>query len=510
MTDWFYSGVVKEHFFKPKNIFKTEEELNKYEADGIGIVGSPACGDVMKFFIKVKDDRIVDCKWQTFGSLISGEKILLPDYSSEKVEKLSINSVIMNELGKPVIVEENLIRDYKGKILNLNLSTSKFYNLNVTPNHPIPCFDRTQVSRIKRKKGDRWSEIDDDKLQKAKSVLKSASQLKSGDFLIYKVNESVKDIEALDNDFCKLLGYYVSDGNLASKNRCIFYFGLTETEFINDLESLAKKKKWCYRVFKRNTENVLCFQLNEPKLIKLLRKHGGTPGKKIFSKEIMFLPPIKQMEIIDSYINGDGWVLKQNENWEAQYFISTAKENLAYQLQMMLARNLIFAPIHRREPRVFKSRGKEYQNKGEFNIIFRKNTQYSRIKYHKNESSFLIPIKEITSFDYRGKIFDIGLSKEPKVYKIKGLSVHNCASAIASTSMLSVMVTENGGMLLDDALRIKPQDIIARLDELPARKVHCSVLGHRALRAAINDYFKKTNQESRMVKDFSCAGCQNS
>ena len=74
-----------------------------------------------------------------------------------------------------------------------------------------------------------------------------------------------------------------------------------------------------------------------------------------------------------------------------------------------------------------------------------------------------------------------------------------CASAIASTSMLSVMVTENGGMKVDDALRIKPQDITKRLDGLPARKFHCSVLGDKALRSAINDYFKRTNQNDRVI-----------
>jgi len=74
-----------------------------------------------------------------------------------------------------------------------------------------------------------------------------------------------------------------------------------------------------------------------------------------------------------------------------------------------------------------------------------------------------------------------------------------CASAIASTSMLSVMVTENGGMKVDDALKIKPQDILARLGGLPARKVHCSVLGDQALRTAINDWFQKTGQNQRII-----------
>lgn len=74
-----------------------------------------------------------------------------------------------------------------------------------------------------------------------------------------------------------------------------------------------------------------------------------------------------------------------------------------------------------------------------------------------------------------------------------------CASAIASTSMLSVMVTEKGGMKVDKALELKPQDILDRLGGLPPRKVHCSVLGDKALRKAINEYFRRSKQYDRIV-----------
>lgn len=78
-----------------------------------------------------------------------------------------------------------------------------------------------------------------------------------------------------------------------------------------------------------------------------------------------------------------------------------------------------------------------------------------------------------------------------------------CASAIAATSMLSVMATEKGGMKLDKAMKIKPQDITARLGGLPNRKIHCSVLGDKALRAAINNWFKKTRQFERIIPESS-------
>jgi NifU-like protein involved in Fe-S cluster formation len=83
-----------------------------------------------------------------------------------------------------------------------------------------------------------------------------------------------------------------------------------------------------------------------------------------------------------------------------------------------------------------------------------------------------------------------GAAKQEKIKECKWRTF-GCASAIASTSMMSVMVTENGGMDLDKAIRLKPQEIVERLGGLPDRKFHCSVLGQEALREAILNYRKK-------------------
>jgi len=56
-----YTEKVKEHFFHPRNVGEIKN------ADGIGKVGNPTCGDVMAIYIKVKDNRISDIKFKTFG-----------------------------------------------------------------------------------------------------------------------------------------------------------------------------------------------------------------------------------------------------------------------------------------------------------------------------------------------------------------------------------------------------------------------------------------------------------
>lgn len=56
-----YTEKVMEHFKNPRNMGEIPD------ADGVGTVGNPVCGDVMAIYIKVKDNRIADIKFKTFG-----------------------------------------------------------------------------------------------------------------------------------------------------------------------------------------------------------------------------------------------------------------------------------------------------------------------------------------------------------------------------------------------------------------------------------------------------------
>ena len=63
--DWVYTEIVKEHFLNPRNFLMGDESKFKYDA--VGLVGNPVCGDQMKMFIKVKDGKIEDIRWKTYG-----------------------------------------------------------------------------------------------------------------------------------------------------------------------------------------------------------------------------------------------------------------------------------------------------------------------------------------------------------------------------------------------------------------------------------------------------------
>jgi len=98
-----------------------------------------------------------------------------------------------------------------------------------------------------------------------------------------------------------------------------------------------------------------------------------------------------------------------------------------------------------------------------------------------------------------------------KVDKEKGTildckwKTYGCASAIASTSILSDMVK---GMTLEEAYHISPKDIAKELGGLPVNKIHCSVLGDKALQSAINDYYKRNGMSDKIEKEEARVICE--
>jgi len=80
-----YSTKVMEHFANPRNVGEIED------ADGIGKVGNPICGDIMNMYIKVKDNVITDVKFKTFGC---GAAIATSSIATEMIKGKTIEEAL--------------------------------------------------------------------------------------------------------------------------------------------------------------------------------------------------------------------------------------------------------------------------------------------------------------------------------------------------------------------------------------------------------------------------------
>ncbi len=122
-----YSEKVMEHFQNPRNVGEIEN------ADGIGHVGNPVCGDIMELYIKVEDNIIVDAKFKTLGcgaaiatssmvtELVKGKAVDEALKISNRAVAEALGGLPKIKLHCSVLAEEALrsaIEDYQKKLKN--------------------------------------------------------------------------------------------------------------------------------------------------------------------------------------------------------------------------------------------------------------------------------------------------------------------------------------------------------------------------------------------------------
>lgn len=119
-----YSDKVMDHFRNPRNVGVIEN------ADGIGEAGNPVCGDIMKIYLKIENDVIIDVKFETFGcgsaiasssmatELIKGKPLSEALALTNKAVTEALDGLPKNKLHCSVLAEETIrsaIRDYYDK-----------------------------------------------------------------------------------------------------------------------------------------------------------------------------------------------------------------------------------------------------------------------------------------------------------------------------------------------------------------------------------------------------------
>jgi len=119
-----YSETVMQHFLNPHNVGEIPD------ADGVGNVGNPVCGDIMRLYIKVTDGRIADARFKTFGcgaaiatssmvtDLVKGKSLDEALQISNKAVAEALGGLPKIKMHCSVLAEEALraaIEDYRKK-----------------------------------------------------------------------------------------------------------------------------------------------------------------------------------------------------------------------------------------------------------------------------------------------------------------------------------------------------------------------------------------------------------
>ncbi len=475
-----YNKKIMELFKKPKHAGKLKNP------DGVGSVINKTCGDSMEVFIKVKNGRITKCKVLTMGCLPPTEEISLGN-KWLPISDLSEGKMLLNGRGERTKVKQFYEAPFNGKLISIIPFVSRFNGFYVTSTHPIFCIKRKFLKNT-RKSGNKcsWLRINEKELISTEPYFLEAELLEEGDYLIFLKRKQTKDNSEFSNDMMKLMGYYLSEGYITPERVVNFSFNKNEREYISEVKSLCKNligKEGSERTRNNVTELRIC----SAKLSRFLLEHCGKYAKhKKLSEKVILLPFKKQWEMIKTYINGDGNIYKRRPNNSPTYRVDTASRKLAIQIQEILARGDIFAPIKKAELAETYLEGRKLLSHIMFNISFKLEKKHKFVK--DNEEYFFVPIRKIERIPYQGKVYNVEVEGKHNSYLVKGFVVHNCVAAIASSEALAEIVE---GKTLDEALKISKEDIIKFLGgDVPAPKIHCSLLAKEALKKAVEDYKK--------------------
>ncbi len=483
-----YSKKTMEHFLNPKNMGEIRD------ADGVGKVGNPVCGDVMWIYIKVgkkgNEEVIKEIKFRTLGCLPPDEKVSIGNDWISIYDITKGNTVLTSE-GKRETVKNTYKNEFDGRLIHIIPFVSKFNSFSVTPSHPVFCIKRKflKYHRISNKNCD-WLRINENELISAKPHYVEAAYLEKGDYLIFPKRKETKDNTMFTKNIMKLLGYYLSEGYVTVNETVLnFAFNKNEKGEMNEVKKILKEE-----IGKSGSErtrgNVTEMRVCSAKLARFLVSLAGKYAKsKKLSEEIMLLPFEKQWEMIKTYIKGDGNIYRRREKESATYRMDTTSEKLAIQIQEMLARGSIFAPIKKfvRPPTFIE--GRKLKAHTLYNISFKLERKHKFVK--ENKKYFFVPIKKIGTKPFKGKVYNLEMNGKNHSYLVKGFAVHNCAAAIATSSMITELAK---GKTFSEAMKITRDDVKDALGDLPPVKLHCSNLAADGLQEAIYDYLSKSGK----------------
>jgi NifU-like protein involved in Fe-S cluster formation len=461
-----YSAKVLDHYENPRNVGSLDKND---ETVGTGMVGAPACGDVMKLQIKVLDGIITDAKFKTYGCFVGNTTVNTPTHGV-KMSDLKVGDEVLSWNGVDIIpnkikeiitrfvnVDELLVVEFQRESYRKNMKPRTF-KLICTREHVFWNANNKPILAEDLVPGQELYEITEYELRKLTNVRHRSDFRKKISERMYVHNANFDHSTLPQNQ----PGYVVTNSERLKKN------------------SAASKRNWQNSEYIKNWKQGM----------------AAVDRSAITSVEQAFINLFEEHSIAVKYSAGKIWI-QTNEGPASPDFIVPGKKKC---IEVYTKRMPKFMEDRSDESDYVERRTAQLKTAGYETLCIAIEDIDSAIEQTQNfvhNGMKIISIRPIgnknelrgTERNERGqvKVYDLKLEDGAHVYFTNRVGSHNCGSAIASSSLITEMVK---GMTLDQAVEIKNIEIAKEL-ALPPVKIHCSILAEDAIKAAIADYRKK-------------------
>lgn len=462
-----YSEKVLDHYENPRNagsFSKDEENI------GTGLVGAPACGDLMKLQIKVDSNGIIiDARFKTYGCLTSNAPVNTPT-CTKKIKDLKIGDEVLAWNGERIVnqkirdiithsvnVDDLLIIEFKRESSRQNINPGTF-SLICTKEHIF------------------WN---------ANNKPIEAQQLQLGQEL-YEITEH--ELRILTNNRHRTTLKQKNSVRMTAWNKEFDHSVLPQNQPGYVCKDLATKKKRSSAASIKNWSNPVYIE-------KWQQGMAQRDWTKPTSIEQKYISLFEENNVAARWSAGKIWIQTESGPASPDFIVPGKKKCIEVYTKQMPK----FMQDRSEESNYVADRRKQLATAGYDSLFLAVEDiaqSLSEVQNFIHNGIEIVGISAIThqnqlrGCERDGKlvvVYDLKLEDGAHVFFSNRVGSHNCGSAIASSSLVTEWVK---GKTLDEASTITNSTIAEHL-ALPPVKIHCSILAEDAIKAAVNDYRNK-------------------
>ena len=460
-----YSEKVIDHYENPRNVGKMEID----NTVGTGMVGAPACGDVMKLQIRVEDGIIIDAKFKTYGCLTSNAPVNTPT-CIKKIKDLKVGDLVLAWDGNRIVNQK--IRD----IIKHSVDVSDLLVVSFQRETSRKNINPGTFSLICTKEHIFWN---------ANNKPVEAQQLQVGQEL-YEITEH--ELRILTNNRHRTEIKQKNSARMKKWNTEFDHSVLPQNQLGYVCKDLEAKKQ------RSSSASIKNWQ--DPSYIeKWQQGMAQRDWSKPTSIEKKYIDLFEENNVAARWSAGKIWIQTTSGPASPDFIVPGKKKCIEVYTKKMPK----FMQDRSEESDYVQKRSQQLATAG-YDSLFLSVEEIEqalpKVQNFIHNGMKIIDISPVTHHnqlrgcerdDKNVVVYDLKLEEGAHVFFTNRVGSHNCGSAIASSSLVTEWVK---GKTLDEAGSIKNSQIAEEL-ALPPVKIHCSILAEDAIKAAVADYRSK-------------------